>query len=76
MSDDALPQDLRDYLGRQLAGLHANVRLVFVFDPPGRLALAQPVMAGGRAWTVFRYPATTWPCGPRCRDWTTWPGQP
>lgn len=55
MNDDALPQDLRDYLGRQLAALHANERLVFVFDPPGRLALAQPVMAGGRSWTVFRY---------------------
>jgi hypothetical protein len=55
MNDNALPQDLHDYLRRQLAALHANERLVFVFDPPGRLALAQPLMAGGRSWTVFRY---------------------
>ncbi len=55
MNGDALPQNLHDYLRRQLAGLHANARLVFVFDPPGRLALTQPVMAGGRAWAVYRY---------------------
>ncbi len=55
MNDDALPQDLHDYLRRQLAGLHANARLVFVFDPSGRLALAQSVMAGGRPWMVFPY---------------------
>lgn len=55
MNDDTLPQDLSEHLQRTLAGLHANARLVLVFDPPGRLALAQQVVAGGRTWAVFRY---------------------
>ena len=55
MSEDALPQSLSEYLYHTLSNLHPNARMVFVFDPPGRLALASQVNASGRVWAVFRY---------------------
>lgn len=54
MSDDA-PTDLYAYLHQKLASLHANARLVFVFDPAGRLALSDDLASSGRSWRVLRY---------------------
>ncbi|MBM4456600.1 MAG: PglZ domain-containing protein [Chloroflexi bacterium] len=55
MSDDSIPQSLDEHLYRKLAGLHANARLVFVFDPADRLGLGPEITAGGQVWPVQRY---------------------
>lgn len=81
MSIDSVPQDLSEHLDRKLAALHANARLVFVLDPPGRLGLPAELAAGGRTWLVRRYDGNdlelraTLPGGPRVRRliWVTAP---
>ncbi len=55
MKPDSVPQDLSHYLIARLAACHASTRLVFVFDPPGRLALGDHLVAAGRTWSVVRY---------------------
>jgi hypothetical protein len=55
MTDDSIPQNLGEALYRELAGLHANARLVVVLDPAGRLGLAAEITAGGHGWPVYRY---------------------
>jgi hypothetical protein len=55
MNDDSTPRDIDDYLYRKLASLHPNARLVFVFDPPGRLALPSELDVSGRPWPLHRY---------------------
>jgi hypothetical protein len=55
MPETDLPQNLMDYLHGWLVALHANARLVFVFDPATRLGLGSTLAAGGRTWQVVRY---------------------
>lgn len=55
MKDDSVPQDLSQHLLRQLAARHVSTRLVFVFDPPGRLALPNTLTVAGRTWRVVHY---------------------
>jgi len=55
MSNDSFPQNLSEHLERKLAALHANARLVFVLDPPGRLNLPPELAIGGHTWLNRRY---------------------
>ncbi|MGA9350070.1 MAG: PglZ domain-containing protein [Anaerolineae bacterium] len=55
MSQPHIPQNLSDFLYRRLAALHPNARLVFVFDPPGRLSLGDSLTVEGRTWAVHHY---------------------
>jgi len=81
MSDNSVPQNVSEHLDRKLAALHANVRLVFVLDPSGRLNLPSELAMGGRTWLVRRYDGNdlelraTMPAGTRVRllVWVTAP---
>lgn len=55
MKEESLPQDLSHYLMTRLAALHVSARLVFVFDPPGRLGLGNSLTVAGRTWRVQHY---------------------
>jgi hypothetical protein len=53
--ETAVPLNLMEYLRARLNSLHPSARLVFVLDPPGRLALESTLPIAGRVWDVYRY---------------------